>query len=77
VSGDVEPTVYYSQQPLPQLPLWLGKCCREWPLAHSSRGVCGQCGEKPEFVRWLRSVCWACGDMIDMTVGHECEARDW
>lgn len=33
------------------IPIYVGRCCREWVLAALRRGRCGLCGETPTFVR--------------------------
>ena len=47
-----EPTVrYYKQTPLVRLPTFIVRCCREWPVAGTSYGRCGICGERPVYER--------------------------
>lgn len=38
-------------KPLPKVPTYVGRCCREWILAVGYRGKCGFCGEAPKYVR--------------------------
>jgi hypothetical protein len=38
--------------PLPKLPTYIGRCCREWIMpAMGKRGKCGLCGEMPAYER--------------------------
>ena len=38
--------------PLPQLPTYVGFCCREWILVYGFSGTtCGYCGERPTYLR--------------------------
>jgi hypothetical protein len=48
-----DPTILIHQQnPLPKWPIYIGSCCREWPLAVGIPvGRCGLCGERPTFLR--------------------------
>lgn len=40
------------QIPLEPFPYYIGICCQEWPLALGhSPGRCGECGQKPTFLR--------------------------
>jgi hypothetical protein len=38
-------------RPLPKVPTYIGRCCREWVLAIGAKGRCGLCGEKPTYSR--------------------------
>lgn len=45
----MEPTIHH---PLERLPIYIGYCCREWPLAIGVKpGRCGLCGEVPTYLR--------------------------
>jgi hypothetical protein len=42
----------HGRRALPQIPTYIGECCREWVLALGFRvGSCGLCGERPTFKR--------------------------
>lgn len=51
--SDLEVT-YYRRADMTLGPIWIGKCCREWPMSGmtDTPGRCGICGESPAFVRW-------------------------
>lgn len=37
--------------PLPKLPTYIGRCCRDWIMAYTGKpGKCGLCGQIPEYV---------------------------
>lgn len=40
------------QTPLPKIPTYIARCCREWvaPIGFPG-GRCGYCGERPTYLR--------------------------
>lgn len=48
-----DPSIHvHHQNPLDKLPVYIGVCCREWPMPIGYMpGRCGLCGERPTFLR--------------------------